>query len=109
MKGIKMTIQCNVEHQVEYSTRKGSYFSDLRTKAGKNLDRLFIRINNTLEKQKIASKRRVDLKELAGLSDETLKDIGISRDNAEWAFNQVSADKNSEELENFLENKKTYK
>lgn len=101
-----MTIQCEIKHPINHPVEKGFLFSGLHAKAEKFFNNIKTNIANTLEKQRITNERRAALKDLAGLSDETLKDIGISRDNAKWAFNKSTANDTSEELEIFLAIKK---
>ncbi|MBL1405408.1 MAG: DUF1127 domain-containing protein [Rhizobiales bacterium] len=59
-----------------------------------------------MDKRSKLQKRRAALKELSSLSDSTLMDIGITRNDAEWAFNKLSKDETSAELETFFKTKK---
>lgn len=99
---IKMTTRCEAERSFE----NNSQFSNSIKAPSKIFDNLMVILANYLENKRHLKRRKSALKELQTLSNDSLKDIGISRADAEWAYSQSVADTPSQELENFLQTKK---
>ena len=101
-KDIKMVISCKTDKSLEGRFQ----FSNIKTNISKFSNFLIVRLAKYLDKRSKLQKRRAALKELSSLSDSTLMDIGITRNDAEWAFNKLSKDETSAELETFFKTKK---
>lgn len=97
-----MTIRCETEKPLENRIQ----FSNMNTVISKFTNFLITGVAQYLDKRSKLQKRRAALKELSNLTDSTLLDIGISRHDADWAFNRSSTNETSAELETFLKTKK---
>jgi|GEM_PF-6417225 len=97
-----MVISCKTDKSLEGRFQ----FSNIKTNISKFSNFLIVRLAKYLDKRSKLQKRRAALKELSSLSDSTLMDIGITRNDAEWAFNKLSKDETSAELETFFKTKK---
>lgn len=100
-------ISMSIHSKIEQSPKNDLSFSGLQNALNNMTERWINAVASKLEQRRVVRKRRAALKELSGLSEDILSDIGITRQDANWAQEQSNLEIPSDELTYFLKTKKS--